>query len=176
MKFNELTQKAQRKAIDYVSSDEAFIAIIDDFIYDAIDNYFNDHTCGYREEFELSYNLDHSQGRGASFTGKISGSQVDSFPFAKYVKNDDISISFIRDSYQYAHKYTVSIYVDVTTEDYTDEEYNALETAVHDWYENLCDEIVRLYDDLYNDYYSDEFIREYIEDNGFEFDKDGNLI
>ena len=111
--------------------------------------------------------------------GELSGSQAKSFPFAEYVKNDNVTIKFIQTSFllsRQKYKINSNVSVEDANSSYTAEDISKLESAASKWYGELCSKIIDLYQELYREYYNEKFVEEYINDNNFDFDEDGNVI
>lgn len=190
--FDELSEKAQQKAIETVSQwgldlfecDESFI--LEDLVSQ------NPHI----ENMDISYSGFCSQGDGASFTGSITDSEWLIEFFAKNVNDElktllrEIEVSFVRYSgLRYVHERTVTTELDdinIVWADHIEENdtlrlkmiENYLEDmrqAMEDYRIDLCQDIYSRLENAYEDCYSDENIAELIRANEYLFDENGDF-
>lgn len=142
-------------------------------------------------ETEISFSGFYSQGDGASFTGRvdvykwIKKNDVDGtyrrlLPFIGNVI--DYSDSLKRDRWhRYVHENTTSLYMDWhidTLHNLSNVEalLDKLEEAIYLSHFKLNVEIYRSLEREYDDMRSDEYILESLEQNGYEFDEEGNIF
>lgn len=186
-KFNELSKEVQEKVIKRYRDGLA------DVLYTSLENIMNWKFNNYTNYlgFELAYSLNCCQGDGVSFTGNVEGKE-ELFTLASLVYDNKIpknvlrlinwdtiyKVDFVRNSYSYVHKYTVTISI---IDNYNmNKEYcrisramTEFENAINKWYLNVCDTLEKFGYTTIEDMDSDDNIKSYIEANELEFFIDG---
>lgn len=186
-KFNELSKEVQEKVIKRYRDGLA------DVLYTSLENIMNWKFNNYTNYlgFELAYSLNCCQGDGVSFTGNVEGKE-ELFTLASLVYDNKIpknvlrlinwdtiyKVDFVRNSYSYVHKYTVTISI---IDNYNmNKEYcrisramTEFENAINKWYLNVCDTLEKFGYTTIEDMDSDDNIKSYIEANELEFFMDG---
>ena len=189
-KFNELSKDVQNKVIQRYreETDDLLTQDLENIMYREFNNYIN--YLG----FELAYSLSGCQGDGVSFTGNVEGKE-ELLTLASLVYDNKIpknilrlidwdiiyKVDFVRNSYHYAHKYTVTISI---IDNYNmDKDYchisramTEFENAIKKWYLQVCDNLEKIGYDTIEYMYSDDNIKSYIEANECEFFIDGRAF
>lgn len=166
-------------------SEEAKQRVIDDYRYINVeyDDWWSDTYEMFKEECEdigidvtdIKFSGFASQGDGASFGGNIEN--IDKF--LKHIGidllnnvSDLLTIEFVRDVWNYCHKYTCSTYVrfddDIETKVLDDIEYKVEELR-----QELCDKLYKYLENSYDYLTSDEAIEEALVGTEYEFYEDG---
>lgn len=159
--------------------------VIDDYRYINVkyDDWWSDTFEMFKEECEdigiyvndIKFTCFAPHGDGASFVGRVEN--IDKFlkhigiDFLNSV-SDLLTIEFVRDVWNYCHKYTCSTYVrfddDIETMVLDDIEYKAEEMR-----QELCDKLYEYLENSYDYLISDEAIAEALVSTEYEFYEDG---
>ena len=173
MKFDELNEEQQQKAITKFKSEKLFTDMVSDVIEDAMYDKFAELVNYKGDELHLVYDLYNVQNRGVGFYGVLLEDDIKGLPFDEMIIGvcDDPAVFFNR-----KRDLNIDIVLDVDDSKYSDDEMKRLEDNVQDWYNHTCAELLAFGDGMIDDYYSDEFVEEFIEADDFNFDENGNLI
>ena len=174
MKFFELKENIKEKVVKDFQENEAWAILVSESLNEFMGEKFHE-LVGEDFELELRYSLNHCQGDGVSFVGKIMCDELKELPFGHLFKDiDDSSILFTGnglDNY-YCHSKTVDIEIDIDERLYTEEELNILEKTVREWFENICSTLEK--EGYEAKYLSEEVIIEYLAQ--YDFDENGEVI
>jgi len=191
--WDELSDQAKRKAIDNnrdINIDNTHWH--NDVINDATEDLYNDGV----EDVEILYSGFHSQGDGASFTGRVR----DPKKWLKVIGMENIPEEVAdlvyaridRRTSRYYHELTVDLHFEFETDDPVvtcypfgpeipmeydlDEIQREIEEKGDKWIKSTCRKI---YSDLEKEYQSltsDDAVEDALIANDYEYDEDGNII
>lgn len=186
-KFNELSEDAQKKAIESFRTFNVDDINWYEFVYEAFIERMKEKGFNLSDD-NISFTGFWSQGDGASFVcDDIDIEKLSKFidkenntDLGKYIRFlDNYSITVYRTDTHYCHYNTVSVHYDCSDMS----GYNLVTEKFDTFYDRVLelvkDECKKLYEFLENEYNyktSDEAIKESIEANEYEFDEDGTLF
>lgn len=180
--FNELTEQAKKRAIEYVKT------ILDDyfFVYDIqddIENYIKPefiNSKGFEAE-NVYYSLSYSQGDGAMFEGRVN--DITKFTTnkraIKVINEYGVYAKFTHKGRYYHEKsydFTIEFPELKPTQYRLKEEFDKIEQNIIDIYEETCKEIYKQLRDHHNALTSEESIIEFADGNGYQFNEKGHII
>jgi hypothetical protein len=190
--WDELSDQAKRKAIERNRDINIDNSWHDEVINDATEDLFNDGV----EDVEILYSGFHSQGDGASFTGRVRDPK-------KWLKaigmenipqevEDLIYARIDRGSSRYYHELTVDLNFQFETDDSVlftypfgpevPMEFNLgelqeeIERKGEKWLQSTCRKIYRDLEKEYEALTSDDAVEDTLIANDYEYDEDGNII
>lgn len=138
-KFEELSKDVQERIIDEYIEIQECNNDLEEYLKDRLKELTGLTT------FNLSYDLNGSQGDGLCFTGSIEGHEIDSMPYANLVKDAENTIINIFPKSGWCGSYMVDIDIDADTcydsQEYYGDEWEKLQTAVEDWYNSIRDKL-----------------------------------
>ncbi len=191
--WDELSDQAKRKAIDNnrdINIDNTYWH--DDIINDATEDLYNDGI----EYVEILYSGFHSQGDGASFTGRVR----DPKKWLKVIGMENIPEEVAdlvyaridRRTSRYYHELTVDLHFEFETDDPTvtcypfgpeipmeydlDEIQREIEEKGDKWIKSTCRKIYSDLEKEYESLTSDDAVEDALIANDYEYDEDGNII
>jgi hypothetical protein len=191
--WDELLDQAKRKAIDNnrdINIDNTYWH--DDVINDATEDLFNDGV----EDVEILYTGFHSQGDGASFTGRVR----DPKKWLKAIGMENIPEEVAdlvyaridRRTSRYYHELTVDLHFEFETDDPVvtcypfgpeipmeydlDEIQREIEEKGDKWIKSTCRKIYSDLEKEYESLTSDDAVEDSLIANDYEYDEDGNII
>jgi len=171
--FSELSESVREKLIENYELPDWW----DECIFDAINEEADEMGI---EDFEFRYTGFWSQGDGASFTGTLSTELLASL--LKEEVNEELSFNIAactaqidRKSYpHYVHENMVYASFDNGDESVTDEDRDAILTALEEWKNELCSKWYQMLERHYEHEMSEERIAEEYE--GIQFLEDGRFF
>lgn len=162
MEYNELSEEAKRNALENIK--DSLSEYIDDNIYELLNDKLGGEI-GSAKDLTLEYRPDMFD--KVAIYGTLNSDDIKNLPFSNLV-NGDTSISI---------NYTdgTNVNVEISDEDsYTEEELDAIESAIKKWLSKIIIDLEAYADDLNEDFYSDAFAEERAD--MFDFDVDGDII
>ncbi len=194
--FDELSQDAkdhaiekERSSMDDTMGDWWYEGIIEDETEKLKDEGF--------EDVDIQFSGFHSQGDGASFTGRVTDIKL----FVKETLGmkkmndqvlDNIEISIVRTDTRHVHENSVRLDCEVDGEEEivlfrspgsnldikisVDSQCRNIEEAGSPWVKSRCKEIYSKLNKEHDSYFEDEHIIADIKANDYKFDKNGNII
>jgi hypothetical protein len=190
--WDELSDQAKEKAIERNRDINIDNSWHDEVINDATEDLFNDGV----EDVEILYSGFHSQGDGASFTGRVRDPK-------KWLKaigmenipqevEDLIYARIDRESSRYYHELTVGLIFQFETDDSVlftypfgpevPMEFNLVELEDEigrkgeKWLKSTCRKIYSDLEKEYESLTSDDAVEDSLLANDYEYDEDGNII
>jgi len=161
MEYNELSEKAKKHALEEIKD------WLSEYIDDEIFSFLNDKLrkeIGRTSDFTLEYIPDSFD--KVALYGTLCYDDIENLPFANLVNYDTLINIDYTDG--------VNVNVEISDEDsYTEEQLDALESAIGKWFSKIIIDLECYADDLNEDFHSDEFAEEH---NDFNFDENGNII
>lgn len=188
MKYEDLSEQAQEKAIKNVRNSKSFVDITDDIVYEDMRNHFDAQFTD-AKFCELYYDLSYSQGSGCGFSGKSGKYDLDilkDIPVSKLIMEREGTLDNFTITFDGSNHYTI---VDIEYESefdeeeedwkdppYTDGEWNEICSGIEEWAKEIDREMKKFgYDDC-DELDSDESVIGFILSNKFDFDENGNII
>lgn len=178
--FNELTEQAKKKAIEYVKT-----ILDDDFVYDIqddIENYIRPEFINSKgfDADNVYYSLSYSQGDGAMFEGRVNDiSKFTTNKRAIKVINEFGVYARFKHMGRYYHEKSYELTVDFPelkpTQYRLKEEFEKIEENIRDIYEETCKQIYKQIQSHYEFMLSDENAIEYINSNELTFTEKGEM-
>ena len=176
MKFFELKENVKEKVAKDFQESEVWAILVGENLTDFMETRFHE-LVGEDLGLKIRYSLNHCQGDGVSFVGKIMCNELEILPFGHLFKDmDDSSILFTGNGLEnyYCHDKTVDIEVDVDERLYSEKELNILEKTVREWFENICSTLEKEGYDFLEKYNNEETITEYL--SQYDFNENGEAI
>lgn len=191
--FEELSDEAQKKAVEDVQNDECYLNYS---WWDSVYEWFKDKYGEIFNDMELSFSGFHSQGDGASFTysgfdrDKVLKLWLDSEEFSQirrkfYEEYLDIYPVGRRNEHIYVHEYSVThnIHFDLTHNNSVSGAYNVMDFVSElecdfeywfvNYYKSICQELYRTLENDYDYLMSYEAVEEHCIANDYEYLENG---
>lgn len=162
MEYNELSEEAKLTARENVK--DTLSEYIDENIYESLNDKLGEEI-GSAKDLTLEYRPDMFD--KVAIYGTLNSDDIKNLPFSNLV-NIDTSISI---------DYTdgTNVNIEISDEDsYTEEQLDAIESAIGKWFSKIIIDLEYYADDLNEDFYSDEFAEERADI--FDFDVEGDIV